>query len=404
MREDFSFVDNPEFKSFVSQNCATDASTLRLKRFDNLKFNKNLAITQIECRRKAKKKLPELAEKIAYPTDVSIEQCSSEILAKFHAELFTGCNTVVDLTCGLGIDSFYIAQQAKSVVSIDAAEIVTSAVKHNMHKLGQNNVSVINDFAESYLDKVRNPFSAAFIDPSRRLTDDRCSRTYAIKDTVPDLNQIIPQIESRCEFIIVKASPMIDISQTIADFPGITEVWILSVKNECKELLFKIGFPQVARKPQIHCIDFGANEATEFSFKFEDKSISTTDGIPHSGQLLLVPNASIMKAGAYDIVADKFNLIRLAANSHLYLSDNKPNHEYPGRMFSIANVLTLSKPDIKKIKSTIQSANISCRNFPMKPDDLRKRLKIADGGNDYIFATTLADNSKVLILCQPVTV
>ena len=132
MCEDFSFVDNPEFKSFISQYSTTDASTLRLKRFDNLKFDKNLAITQIECRRKAKKKLPELAEKIAYPTDVSIEQCSSEILAKFHANLFAGCDAVVDLTCGLGIDSFYIAQQTKSVVSIDAAEIVTSAVKHNM--------------------------------------------------------------------------------------------------------------------------------------------------------------------------------------------------------------------------------------------------------------------------------
>ena len=163
MCEDFSFVDNPEFKSFISQYSTTDASTLRLKRFDNLKFDKNLAITQIECRRKAKKKLPELAEKIAYPTDVSIEQCSSEILAKFHANLFAGCDAVVDLTCGLGIDSFYIAQQAKSVVSIDAAEIVTSAVKHNMHKLGINNVSVVNDFAESYLDKVKNPFSAAFM-------------------------------------------------------------------------------------------------------------------------------------------------------------------------------------------------------------------------------------------------
>ena len=177
MCEDFSFVDNPEFESFISQYSTTDASTLRLKRFDNLKFDKNLAITQIECRRKAKKKLPELAEKIAYPTDVSIEQCSSEILAKFHANLFAGCDAVVDLTCGLGIDSFYIAQQAKSVVSIDAAEIVTSAVKHNMHKLGINNVSVVNEFAESYLDKVKNPFSAAFIDPSTAIPAHTQSKT-----------------------------------------------------------------------------------------------------------------------------------------------------------------------------------------------------------------------------------
>ena len=157
MCEDFSFVDNPEFKSFVSKFSTTDASTLRLKRFDNLKFDKNLAITQIECRRKAKKKLPELAEKIAYPTDVSIEQCSSEILAKFHANLFAGCDAVVDLTCGLGIDSFYIAQQAKSVVSIDAAEIVTSAVKHNMHKFGQGQEPVLRSIHRSVAQADRRP-------------------------------------------------------------------------------------------------------------------------------------------------------------------------------------------------------------------------------------------------------
>lgn len=396
----FDFIDTTEFKKFLAENAEVNPLKLRLKQFPNLPFNKDLAIIQIECRNRAKKKIPELAEKIAYPTNVCIEQCTSEVLARFHASLFEGIHTAYDMTCGLGIDTYYISRVAKRVFSVDAAETVAAAAKRNMEALGAANVAIAHSTAEDFLKGNELEMdSAIFVDPSRRLTADRNVRTYAIRDTVPDVGTIIKSAESRCKFIIVKASPMCDISQTIADFDNISDIWVLSVRNECKEVLFKIDFKNASESPRIHCIDFTANGVDNFSF--QKKVVAVSDGNPKAGNRLLVPNASVMKAGAYDIVADQFSLKRIAANSHLHLSDGAVEG-YPGRQFHIVDVLTLSRADVKKLKGLATSANIACRNFPMKPEELRKRLKMADGGNFYIFATTLADNTKCLICCEGV--
>lgn len=400
MCDDFSFIDSAEFKTFINRYGMADPTTLRLKQFVDLAFDKDLAITQIECRRKAHKKIPQLADKLAYPTNVSIEQCTSEVLAEFHSRLFAGCNCVVDLTCGLGIDSFFISREAKSVVSVDASEIVASAARRNMQALGRSNVEVVCDRAEHYVATLSgDDCSAVFVDPSRRLTNDRTCRTYAIRDTVPDLLTIIPQIESKCRFMIVKASPMVDISQTVADFSGISEIWVLSVKNECKELLFKIDFPQRQTEPIVHCINYASSGMVQYDYRHKKDAVGIQEERPTNGKYLLVPNASIMKAGAFDDVASHFGISRIAANSHLYVSDSVIT-SYPGKTFVIDEVLTMSKPDIKRLKSITTSANIACRNFPLKPDELRKKLKIADGGGYYIHATTLADKSKVLMLCR----
>ena len=400
MAENFDFIDSKEFKSFLSENAGTDPSKLRLKEFRHLDFDKNLAITQIECRAKARKKIPELAEQLAYPTDVSIEQCSSETLARFHASLFKKCDSAVDLTCGLGIDTYYISQEVDMMTSIDASETVASAAKRNMAALGRTNVEIINSTAEEYVDATSGKdVSAFFVDPSRRLTADRTQRTYAIRETIPDLNFIIPRIEKRCDFIVVKASPMVDLTQTLNDFKRITDVWVLSVRNECKEVLFKIDFNSLADETtKIHCTDFTLHGTVEFTI---EQRAEIADGQPAVGDCLLIPNASIMKAGAYDALGAQLGLTRIAANSHLHLAANAVEG-YPGRQFKIKEVLSLSKADIKKLKGITVKANIACRNFPMKPEELKKKLKIEDGGNYYIFATTLADKSRCLLLCEPV--
>ncbi len=396
----FDFIDTTEFKKFLTENACVNPLKLRLKQFPGLPFDKDLAIIQIECRNKAKKKIPELAEKIAYPTNVSIEQCTSEVLAKFHASLFDGIHTAYDMTCGLGIDTYYISRVAERVFSVDAAEAVAAAAQRNMQALGATNVTIQHSTAEDFLkNNVLEKDSAIFVDPSRRLTADRSVRTYAIRDTVPDVVTIIKSAESRCQFLIVKASPMCDISQTIADFKNISDIWVLSVKNECKEVLFKIDFRSATDSPSIHCIDVTANGTDNFDF--QKNAVAVSDSNPTAGNILLVPNASIMKAGAYDTVADRFGLQRIAANSHLHIS-NGAVEGYPGRQFRIVDVLTLSKADVKKLKGLATAANIACRNFPMKPEELRKRLKMADGSNFYIFATTLADNTKCLICCEGV--
>lgn len=400
----FSFIDSEEYRSFLSENETADVVKLRLKEFRNLPFDKDLAITQIACRKKARLKIPELAERWVYPTDVSIEQCTSEILAKFHAGLFAGCDTVADLTCGLGIDSYYLSFAARCLWSVEANPTVAEAADLNFRQSGRNHVVVVNDTAEHFTEALNQEVSAMFVDPSRRLTSDRSMRTYSIKDTVPDLSKIIPAIRSKCGFLIVKASPMADIAQTIKDFPDISDVWVLSLKNECKELLFKIDFQcRQEAAPSIHTLNFDGSNTQHFSFRHGDKAMIPNVN-PKPGQWLCLPNSSVMKSGAYGLVAGQFDMGQISANSHLLVSGNDIDDAFPGKSYRVTAVFTLSKSDIKELQKTVGSANISCRNFPLSPDELRKRLKINDGGNNHIFATTLSDGKRILILCTTETV
>lgn len=397
----FSFVDSAAYRDFFSSNKATDLVRLRLKDFKGLPFDKDLALIQLECRKKAASKIPELAEKIAFPTNVSIEQCTSEILAKFHAGLFAEGNSIVDLTCGLGIDSYYFSQIAKNVTAIEFHKIVADAAQFNFKRLGRTNIDVIHDSAEHFTEQLDFRYHAMFIDPSRRLNSDRTKRTYSILDTTPDLTTIIPQIEGKCRFLIVKASPMFDITQTIRLFPRISDVWILSIKNECKELLFKIDFEEmIGRPPIIHTINYEQTHIQQFSYGYGEQADTATYRPPLADDFMYIPNSSVMKAGAYSIVAQAFNLYQISGNSHLLLSESDSySSTFPGSIRPILKVLSFSKADLRILHQIVSAANISCRNFPLSPEELRKRLKIPDGGIYHIYATTLANGKKVLILC-----
>lgn len=393
----FDFIFTEEFEKWLAEIRATDINRLRLKEASAFPFDKGLSLTQLECRRKAGSKIPELAQKIAYPTEVSIEQCSSQQPARMHASLFKGIKKVADLTCGLGVDSYYISQCVEQLASIDASPIVAEAATLNFNKLGCKNITVVNDTAEHFLQHHDNDFDAAFVDPSRRLTDDRNVRTIAIADTVPSVSKILSLLSERCRFLIVKASPMVDISQTIRDFPSISDIWVLSVKNECKELLFKIVRHNIPDNIYIHCINYAADKAHSYTAQWR-KQPEVAKAKPEKGAYLYIPNSSVMKAGLYDDVAEKFALCAAADNSHLYFS-HAQHPDYPGNIMEIADVFSMSKADVKRLSKSIEAAMITCRNFPMKPEELRKRLKIKDGGTHHIYATTTYDNQRLLILC-----
>lgn len=405
MNIDFSFVDSPEFISFAKKHAAANPTQLRLKAFKGLPFDKNIAITQIACRKKAVKKIPELANRIVYPAEVSIEQCTSEILAKFHASLFENCTSVADLTCGLGIDSYYISQVAGKVASLEANPEIANAATFNFHRLGRHNIDVRHCRAEDFLETSCDTFSAMFADPSRRTANDSHSRILAIRDTMPDIATLLPKIKDKAKFIIVKASPMADVSQTVKDFPEISDVWILAVRNECKELLFKIDFQsEIAAPPVIHTLNFELDCIQKFSFRHNASTAKQPVRNPQHGDILIVPNAAIMKSGAFDALAASFHLPAIAANSHLFLSERRQAQEFPGKQYAIRNLFSLSKAHIREIRDTIGKASISCRNFPLSPDELRQRLKIDDGGEYHIFATTTFENDKILILCNRLSV
>lgn len=398
----FDFILTDEFQKFAKEHSAADPVMLRLKDLSQLPFDKELAIIQLECRKKAKRKIPELAEQLAYPTAVSIEQCTSSILAEFHASLFETDDNVIDLTCGLGIDTFFIAQKAQTVTSVEANDIVAEAAGFNYNRLGRSNISVVCDTAEHFISTHSGELkaNAVFVDPSRRLTQDRNLRTYSIKDTTPDVALMLPEIRRFADFMIVKASPMVDISQTIADFPDISDVWILSVKNECKELLFRIDF-RTKKEIEIHTLNFDSLHTQIFSYTYGATASPMISSHIGQGHTLCVPNASVMKAGAYNLAAQAFGLRKIAANSHLLFAEKGQPDSFPGRQFEVIDILSLSKPDVKKLKSITGCANIACRNFPLTPEELRKKLRIGDGGEYYIFATTTADAKKILLLCKP---
>ncbi len=398
---DLSFINTEEYKNYIARHINDDANRLRLQKTANMPFDVSFAILQIECRRKMTHKLPSLSDKIVYPTGLSTEQCTSERLAEFHASLFNNCESVVDFTCGLGIDSYFIATQASRLTSIELDPAIANVAQHNFKSLGAQNITVINTDAETFAQNSTEKFTAGFIDPARRSKSDKNKRLYGISDCSPNLGKIIRQMHDKLQFLIVKASPMVDITQTLHEYANISDVWVLSLKNECKELLFKIDFSDATNmRPIIHTLDFESDTTHEFStHQFSAPATGTTPIKP--GDFLYAPNASILKAGIFNEVCHHFNLGKIADNSHLFVS-SIINGGFPGRIFEIVDCFSLSKPDTKRLKEQINTANITCRNFPLKPEELRKRLKISDGGDNYLFATTTADNKRILLLCTKI--
>ena len=248
---DLAFIESAEFNEFIRKNKDANTMQLRLKKYNDLPFDLEFALQQIDCRKKATGKIPELAEKIIYPTQVSIEQATSEVLAKFHSQLFAGQKSVLDLTCGLGVDDYYIAQQVETVTTIDINPTVTDIAIRNFKQLGRNNITVLCLDSEVFVQHNSKHFDACFADPSRRLGGDRNQRLYSLSDCVPSIQDVMSKLKETVNFIIVKASPMIDLTKTIKDYPGISDIWILSVKNDCKELLFKIPFDNAPSNEDI---------------------------------------------------------------------------------------------------------------------------------------------------------
>ncbi|MDY6106508.1 MAG: methyltransferase domain-containing protein, partial [Candidatus Limisoma sp.] len=224
------FIDSKEFNAFLEQYSSSDPIKLRLKKFSGLTFDLDFAITQISCRQKARRKLPELGERLIYPTAVSIEQCTSEAVARLHGTLFADCRNVYDLTCGLGIDAYYIAQNARRVACCDINPEVAATARHNFNRLGASNIEVeCRDAVDASLNL--NGYDACFVDPSRR-GETASMRLYSFADCTPNLKTIVDNIRSAVKFIIVKGSPMVDIAQTINEYPETTDIWVVSVKND----------------------------------------------------------------------------------------------------------------------------------------------------------------------------
>ena len=397
------------------------------------------SLRQIEGWQLACKKLPEWskAEGLWYPPRLSMEQCSSEATAMYKASLAerllygnsgntdgnsgnsdnnsgstkgkgggepTG--TLIDLTGGFGVDFSYMARRFRKALYVEQQEELCKVALHNFSVLGLEQADVTCCSAEQFLDTIdvidtaNKPCDVLFLDPARR--DGAGRKTVAISDCTPDVVSLQDSLLRLSDYVIVKLSPMLDIKQALRELRNVEEVHVVSVKGECKELLFVMKSNAGGGECSVHCVNLGTPDA-EFvcesqkngSPKANARMDYVTDTLS-AGQYLFEPNASIQKAGLQDMFAAKWGLRKLHPMSHLFIG-TQPIPHVPARQFVITATSDFSKAGLKTFLKDTKQANLTVRNFPESVDKLRSRLKIKEGGSTFLFATTLFDGSHILI-------
>jgi hypothetical protein len=384
---------------FIQAHVGDDLSVLLLSAARYPKVDVPFVAEQIAARRHIREKLPawHANERLLFPSKIAAEQCSSEQTARYKLRLLDDEKHLCDLTGGLGIDALYFAQKVEQVTYVERSKKCFDVAMHNFSALQVENIKGCHANAEDIWRQI-NPPDVFYLDPSRR--GEGNTRVFALPDCDPDLLRLLPSLFSKAPKVIAKLSPMLDIRHTLALLPETVEVHVVSVKNECKELLFVLKREKTRPEPRIYCVNCTA-DGTEQDFRFflSDEQ----NGAPLPAQpvrsYLYEPNASILKAGAYKQTALQLGVGKLHASSHLYTSDTLEAH-FPGRIFRVEEVIPFHGKDCRTIARRIPRANLSVRNFPLSVDELRKRTRIADGGDTCLFATTLAGNEKVLIRCK----
>lgn len=393
-------VITEQTKEFIRQHESDDIRQLALKARSYPQVDMSIAIQQIAGKQAAKHKIPlwYANENIIYPPHLSMEQCSSEATAIYKANLVVG-NTIVDLTGGLGVDISFMARDRKSAVYVEMQNHLAELAKSNFSALGLSLIEVRNENGIDFLNTDSRTWDTIFIDPARRSESGR--KTVLIEDCTPNLVEIDKLLNDKSQRTIIKLSPMLDITHALNSLSNITQVHIISVNNECKELL--IIKEKVVSETSLTCINISQNgDQPSFSFTKESEVQADIRYTSTTEQYLYEPNASLLKAGCYKMPALHYNINKLHPNSHLYTSDRLVD-DFPGRKFKINRVISPNKKEIKQYLSDISQANISTRNYPFSVAEIRKQTKLKDGGKDYIFATTLANEKKVLILCEKIS-
>ena len=379
-----------EIQKFINQQLDKPAADLLFlaKQYPN--WDMTSIAQQVIGKQKAKKKIPTWfnTNNILYPIRLSIEQCSSEETAKYKSKILHG-KRFIDLTGGFGVDTYFINQSFKSGVYCELNEELQSIAQHNFKILGGS----IQSFHQNGLDYLQNSqekFDLIYIDPARR--NEKNQKVIKLADYTPNILEHIDLLFQKADHILVKTAPLLDIKQVLKEIPSVKEIHILSLKNECKEVLYLLDKKHTS-ETQLHCININDSKYS-FSYSKENEKASLSEPLNY----LYEPNVSILKAGAFNSIANDFKLQKLHANSHLYTS-NKLVKEFPGRIFKINNICKYNKKEILKLLP-YKKANITRRNFPSSVTEIRKKTGLKEGGEHYLFATTLKDNQPKILLCS----
>jgi len=394
---DFSKLISSDIQNYIDQNLNSDLTKLLLKKspFDNVSMQE--IVQQIKGRKTAEKKFPFLTkEGIVFPPNLNLEQASSQSTAEYKAQNLSG-KSFLDLTCGFGIDAYFLSKNFDEVTLIEQNPELISIVENNWKALDRK-ANFINENLEVFLESLREPqadkqsqiknkFDIVYLDPARR--DRQNKKKFLLEDLSPNLLEIEEQLHSISDKIIVKLSPLIDISYLISELRNITEIQIIAVRNEVKELLLIIENKEQRTKNkdvEIRCVNLESDEP-EFLFNFNDEKSAKSE-FSESLKFLYIPNNSILKAGAFNIISEKFGLKKLHPNTHFYTSEHKIEN-FPGR------VLEIEKIDAKDLKKG-EKYNLISKNYPLKPEEIKKKYKLNDGGNHYLIFTQSVNGKEIL--------
>uniref|UniRef100_UPI00404A51F7 class I SAM-dependent methyltransferase n=1 Tax=Gelidibacter sp. TaxID=2018083 RepID=UPI00404A51F7 len=384
-----------DIQEFINNHLSSDINSILLKKttFENVSTTE--IVEKIEAKNKCKTKLPTWYNQpnIYYPNKLNIEQTSSETTAEFKSKLIHG-NRIIDLTGGFGVDCFYFSKQFKNVIHCELNENLSEIVKYNFEVLNVNNIQCFAADGLEFLKTQNTPFDWIYIDPSRR--HDSKGKVFMLSDCLPNVPENLELLWNHSNNILIKTSPLLDISIGLKELQHVKSIHIVAVNNDVKELLWVLE-QNNSESIQIKTTNIKSETTEHFEFVLENE---TTTESTYSEPLtyLYEPNAAVMKSGGFDSITSQFMIDKLHKHSHLYTSDELM--DFPGRIFKIETVVPYNKKSFKT--HNIQKANITTRNFPETVESIRKKLNIKDGGDDYLFFTTNLHNEKLCLICKKV--
>ena len=448
-------------KEFIKKHLKDDVNRLALAKFPE-GIDREFVIRQIHARQVLSKKLPSWAEndELVFPKKLSLEQCSSELTAKYKAELLStklqeisrkefsedSCSLadkkriLIDLTGGMGVDTAFLSDNFDKTYYVEMQEELCEIAKHNFNILNKN-IEVINDNAEHFL-TLCDDVDCIYLDPARR--DEYGRKMVSLHDCSPDVVELHDILLKKAKRVLVKVSPMLDIEMVKKELKDISEIHVVAVRNECKEILIEIqkfrnsetqnfetqrlkdaenDFATLRLCDSVDSINVIATDLREgWSFAFtEDEEIEAQWTLADNvGRYLYEPGAACMKAGCFKLLSQRYGLDKLHRNSHLYTSDELVP-DFPGRIFEVVNVVPFDKKtkktiwtldfedaktqrhkDTNKDSATFKKANVAVRNFPLSAEELKKNLGLQDGSDFYIFGTTMKGEKKIVVLTKKV--
>jgi 16S rRNA G966 N2-methylase RsmD len=384
---------NTGVQNFIFKNLNADIVSVILKKSAFPDVSSKELAEQIEAKKKCAKKLPTWfkTKNIYYPNKLNIEQSSSEIAAEYKAKIVYG-KSLIDLTGGLGIDSYFFSKKMGQVFHCEIDGNLSQIAAYNFEILGAENIDVFQTNGIESLKNSNQIYDWIYLDPSRR--NDTKEKVFLLSDCTPNILVHIDWLFEKSNNILLKTSPLLDLSKGIEQLQFVKEIHIVAIKNEVKELLWVLN-----KKDQgsitVRTVNIKLDEEESFNFNWLDEQ-KTVSNIGQPLKYLYEPNAAILKSGAFKLTSKHFNLDKLNEHSHLYTSNELI--DFPGRKFKINGVYNYGKKELNSLN--IKKANIATRNFPKSVDTIRKLLKIKDGGDDYLFFTKCPNEKNIVLHCK----